>query len=64
MLGIPTQLEFAIIGIVILVGVAVDEVVRQIAAQRRRVRGFEVVMPQASGKPPSPPAIPAPAERS
>ncbi|MCX7015584.1 MAG: ABC transporter permease [Candidatus Sumerlaeota bacterium] len=34
-LGIPTQLEFAIIGLVILAGVIVDELVRRLAARRR-----------------------------
>jgi ribose transport system permease protein len=38
MLRIPTQLEFAIIGAVILVGVIVDEVVKRIAARRRAAR--------------------------
>ncbi len=33
-LGIPTQLEFAIIGAVILCGVAADEIVRRLAAAR------------------------------
>lgn len=33
-LGIPTQLEFAIIGIVILFGVMADEIIRGIAARR------------------------------
>ncbi len=33
-LGIPTQLEFAIIGIVILTGVIADELIRRIAAHR------------------------------
>ena len=33
-LGIPTQLEFAIIGIVILTGVIADELIRRIAARR------------------------------
>ena len=35
-LGIPTQLEFAIIGIVILAGVIADESIRRIAARRLR----------------------------
>tara|TARA_B100001250_G_scaffold389161_1_gene388020 strand:+ start:2316 stop:3275 length:960 start_codon:yes stop_codon:yes gene_type:complete len=35
-LGIPTQLEFAIIGIVILAGVIADESIRRIAARRIR----------------------------
>jgi len=35
LLGIPTQLEFAIIGIVILLGVITDELVKRFAARRR-----------------------------
>lgn len=35
-LGIPTQLEFAIIGIVILAGVIADESIRRIASRRQR----------------------------
>jgi ribose transport system permease protein len=38
-LGIPTQLEFAIIGIVILTGVIADELIRRLAARRRAERG-------------------------
>lgn len=38
-LGIPTQLEFAIIGAVILLGVMTDEVVKRVAASRR---GMEI----------------------
>jgi ribose transport system permease protein len=34
-LGIPTHLEFAIIGLVILGGVVADEVVRRVVARRR-----------------------------
>lgn len=34
-LGIPTQLEFAIIGVVILLGVIADELVKRLAARRR-----------------------------
>ncbi len=37
--GIPTQLEFAIIGAVILIGVIADELVRRVAGRRRAVRG-------------------------
>jgi ribose transport system permease protein len=37
-LGIPTHLEFAIIGAVILAGVVTDEVVKRLAAQRRTAR--------------------------
>src|SRR6185503_17081939 len=35
LLGIPSQLEYTIIGIVILLGVLADEVVRRMAARRR-----------------------------
>ena len=35
LLGMPTTLEFAIIGVVILAGVIVDEVVKRMAAKRR-----------------------------
>jgi ribose transport system permease protein len=38
LLGIPTHLEFAIIGMVILAGVTVDEIVKRIAARRRVIR--------------------------
>ena len=38
-LGIPTQLEFAIIGAVILLGVITDEIVKRIAATRRQTAG-------------------------
>lgn len=37
-LGIPTHLEFAIIGAVILAGVITDEVVKRVAARRRAIR--------------------------
>ena len=37
--GIPTQLEFAIIGAVILAGVIADEIIRRMAARRRAGRG-------------------------
>ena len=37
-LGIPTHLEFAIIGSVILAGVIADEAVKRIAARRRAAR--------------------------
>ena len=52
-LSIPTELEFAIMGTVILLGVATDEVVRKIAAQRRRARGFEVSPPATAPPPPA-----------
>jgi ribose transport system permease protein len=38
LLGIPTNLEFAIIGAVILIGVVADELVRRYAAKRRAAR--------------------------
>lgn len=37
LLGMPTELEFAIIGIVILVGVVADELVKRLAAKRRAI---------------------------
>lgn len=37
MAGIATQLEFAVLGFVILIGVAVDEVVKMAAERRRRL---------------------------
>jgi len=40
-LGIPTQLEFAIIGIVILGGVVVDELIKRFVAMRRALRSAE-----------------------
>lgn len=40
-LGIPTQLEFAIIGTVILAGVVADELIRRLAARRRATREAE-----------------------
>jgi ribose transport system permease protein len=40
-LGIPTHLEFAIIGAVILAGVVADEVVKRIAARRAAARQME-----------------------
>lgn len=40
-LGIPTHLEFAIIGSVILAGVVADEMVKRYAAQRRAARAAE-----------------------
>ncbi len=39
-LGIPTHLEFAIIGTVILAGVIADELVKRIATKRRAVRAL------------------------
>ncbi len=38
LVGIPTQLEFAIIGAVILAGVIADELVKRLAARRRAAR--------------------------
>jgi ribose transport system permease protein len=40
-LGIPTQLEFAIIGIVILGGVTADELIKRLVARRRALRSAE-----------------------
>ncbi len=40
-LGIPTHLEFAIIGAVILAGVITDELVKRLAARRRAARQLE-----------------------
>ncbi len=40
-LGIPTHLEFAIIGAVILAGVVADELVKRIAAKRAALRQLE-----------------------
>ena len=37
--GIPTQLEFAIIGAVILAGIIADELIRRLAGRRRAGRG-------------------------
>jgi ribose transport system permease protein len=37
-LGIPTQLEFAIIGVVILGGVMADELVKRFVTKRRAMR--------------------------
>ena len=37
-MGIPTHIEFAIIGAVILIGVIADELVKRMAARRRAVR--------------------------
>jgi len=38
MLGIPSQLEFAIIGVVILIGVITDELVKRYAVKRRAIQ--------------------------
>jgi ribose transport system permease protein len=40
LLQIPTQLEFAIIGVVILLGVIADELVKRYLANRKREREF------------------------
>ena len=36
LLGIPTNLEFGVIGIVILIGVSTDEIVRRYIAQKKK----------------------------
>ncbi|HEY7116503.1 MAG TPA: ABC transporter permease, partial [Tepidisphaeraceae bacterium] len=38
LLGIPARLDFAVVGVVILAGVTVDELVRRLAAHRRAAR--------------------------
>ncbi|MFT7490256.1 MAG: ribose transport system permease protein [Candidatus Promineifilaceae bacterium] len=38
---VPNNIEFAVIGAVILVGVAVDEVFKRVASQRRATRQLE-----------------------
>src|SRR2546421_3545428 len=40
-LGIPTQLDFAIIGLVILGGVVTDELIKRIVARRRAAKAAE-----------------------
>jgi len=40
-LGIPTQLDFAIIGLVILGGVVTDELIKRVVARRRASRAAE-----------------------
>ncbi len=48
LLGIPTQLEFAIIGMVILAGVIFDELVKRLAARRRTVASPAQATPPAA----------------
>lgn len=38
LVGIPARLDFAVVGVVILAGVTVDELVRRVAARRRAAR--------------------------
>jgi ribose transport system permease protein len=57
-LGIPTQLEFAIIGLVILGGVIVDELVKRLAASRR-VRAVS-----ESSRPATPPSTHPPSPKA
>jgi ribose transport system permease protein len=38
LLGIPARLDFAVVGVVILAGVTVDDLVRRVAARRRAAR--------------------------
>ena len=49
-LRIPTHLEFAIIGTVILAGVVTDELVKRLAARRRAARQAALDAPAAAGK--------------
>lgn len=51
-LGIPTQLEFAIIGTVILAGVVADELIRRLAARRRTARPTAAEPDQRPTEPP------------
>jgi ribose transport system permease protein len=58
MLGIPSELEFAVIGIVILLGVTIDELVKRMAAKRRAIREAQMAEADAqqvaaTGEPPS-----------
>jgi ribose transport system permease protein len=49
-LGIPTHLEFAIIGTVILAGVITDELVKRYAAKRRAARALAAEMEAAKAE--------------
>src|SRR5207247_6583130 len=50
MLGIPSQLEPAIVGFVILAAVIVDEIIRRLAAARRQRRKELVPAPAPAAK--------------
>ncbi len=45
MIGIPSQLEFFMIGIIILIGAIVDEIVRRIAAKRKTMELAKTQLP-------------------
>jgi ribose transport system permease protein len=51
MLGIPGQLEFVIIGAVILGGVIIDELVKRLAARRRGAAGAKSAESRPPGEP-------------
>lgn len=48
LLGFDQQLEFAIIGVVILIGVSADEIVRRVFARRRTTRAAPIPPPPPS----------------
>ena len=48
LIGIPTRLEFAILGGVILIGVIADEVVKRAAAKRRAIREAQMATADAA----------------
>jgi ribose transport system permease protein len=61
MLGIPIQLEFAIIGGVILIGVVADELVKRVVAQRRRIlQTRQMMADEGTAKPPPSSSDPPP----
>jgi ribose transport system permease protein len=53
LLGIPARLDFAVVGVVILAGVIVDEAVRGIAAKRRAAKQAAAVAAASAGSPTS-----------
>ena len=53
-LGIPSQHEFTVIGIVILLGVLTDELLRRAAAKRRAIRNARAMAEAASSERASP----------
>jgi len=61
-LKMPTQLEFAIIGVVIIVGVIVDELVKRYAAARRRRWAPQLAAPTPQTLPAAGTPRPAPGD--